>query len=112
MKLEQNKVRECKLSEECIKEMAEMLIERYCTFSEIQRIANANGLHGGIESILSLFNVRGYLITEITVKRFDSQNKTYVKRTLYKIMTDEDYEKWDEEAHKDAKRRLLAAVSY
>lgn len=112
MKCEHHRIRGSKLSEATIKEMAESLKLRYFTFTEVQRMAHKNGLNGGIETILSLFSVRGYLVTEKTVKTFHRKTKSYVKKSVYKILTDEDYEKWDEEAHKDAKRRLLAAISY
>lgn len=111
MKCEQHKVRESKLPEEAIEKMAEVLKSHYCTYSEIRQMADEYGFSGGLESILSLFNVRGYMIAEMKQSTHGRRcNETYLK-TLYKIVTEEDYKIYEEEATKDAKRRLLAAVS-
>ena len=101
-KQEQLKVRKSKVSEEAIKEMADVLKERYLTWKEIDFMAKRAGCNSGIESVLSLFEVRGYKVAEFTNGA----------RTLYKIVTKQDYEKYETEATKDAKRRLLAAISY
>ena len=106
MKVEQRKVRKSKLSEEAIKEMAELLLKHEVSFSEIDNIAKRAGCASGIESVLSLLQVRGYQVAEHSIY------KGSVKRTYYKIVTKEDYEKYEREAHEDAKRRLLATISY
>ena len=103
MKCEQHKTRKSSLPDEAIAEMAEQLSGRFFTFKEFTTLTEAYGYKGSLEVILSLFNVRGYMITEEMSKKH---------KTIYKIVNKEDYEKYDEEAHKDAKRRLLAAVSY
>lgn len=114
MKGEQHKVRKSKLSEDDIIKMADLLKQRYFSFGEISKMTRAYGYRGSKEIIFSLFQVRGYMIAEKTVKvlQYKKKKGTYCNRVVYKIMTEEDYEKYDEEAHKDAKRRLLAAVSY
>lgn len=111
MKCEQHKVRKSKFSEEGIAEIAEALKKNYMGYSEIYAIARKYDMKSGIESLLSLFAVRGYQIAEKSVTYYSIDKKIYVKRTLYKIVTKEDYEKYEMEATKDAKRRLLAAVS-
>lgn len=102
MKTEQHKVRKSKLSEEAIVEIAEALKKNYMGYSEIYAIARKYGQKSGLESLLSLFQVRGYQLAE----QMDG------RRTLYKIVTKEDYEKYEMEATKNAKRRLLATISY
>ena len=105
MKCEQHKVRKSKLPEEVIKEIAELLTERSVCFAEIEKISKRAGCGSGIESVLSLLQVRGYQVAEITISKGSS------KKTLYKIVTKEDYEKYEREATRDAKRRLLETVS-
>ena len=80
MKQEQLKVRKSKLSEDEILQIAEVLKDKYCSFAEIKRMARHYGMRGGIESILSLFNVRGYLVTEETLKIYDVHCKRFMKK--------------------------------
>lgn len=112
MKCEQHKVRKSKLSEEAIEEIAEALKQNYLDWSQLYSMARKYGQRSGIESLLSLFQVRGYQIAEKTDVYFSPRYKKRVTRTLYKIVTKEDYEKYEAEATKDAKRRLLATISY
>lgn len=112
MRCEQHKVRKSKLPEEAIKKMADQLKERYFTINELMSMAQAYGYKGSKEVVLNLFSVRGYLIAEETVRCKKVRRKDYFAKAIYKIVTEEDYKKYDEEVHKDAKRRLLATVSY
>ena len=114
MRREQQKFRKSKLSEEAIKQMAEQLKQRYFSLAEIEKMTQAYGYKGSKEIILSLFAVRGYMIAEETIKvnQYKKAKGTYGNKVVYKIVSKEDYEKYDKEAHEDAKRRLLAAVSY
>lgn len=113
MKIEQHKVRKSKLSDDDIKEMAEQLKQRYFSLSEIEKMTRTYGYKGSKEIIFSLFAVRGYMIAEKTIRiqLCKKAKGVYGNKVLYKIVTAEDYEKYDQEAHKDAKRRLLATVS-
>ncbi|MBO7733365.1 MAG: hypothetical protein J6S67_12445 [Methanobrevibacter sp.] len=113
MKCEQHKVRKSKLSEDVIRKIADQLKQRYFSLSEIEKMTHAYGYKGSKEIIFSLFEVRGYMIAEKTVKilQYKKKKGTYGDRVLYKIVTAEDYEKYEMEATKDAKRRLLATVS-
>ena len=116
MRIDKRKAKASKTPEETILMLAEKLKERYYSGSEMMRLAKAAGFNGTTKTLLSLFQSRGYMVTEevISPKKYIINSRFYKPsdKTVYKIMTDEDYKKWDEEVHADAKRRLLAAVSY
>ena len=111
MRGEQSKVRKSKLSDEILEELANLLKERYLTLGEILAFTESHGYKGGRESVLSLLNERGFMIAETTRYTHDIRHKQVYRTVIYKIITGEDYKKYEEEATKDAKRRLLAAVS-
>jgi hypothetical protein len=56
-----------------------------------------------LEGILCILSSRNYLVIE---------EKIQGKKTYYRIVTKEYYKKIEEEHRENAKRRLLAAVSY
>ena len=101
------KVRACTLKEEELAQLAEEMKKRYFCSKEIEDYVYAN-FHWktNLERILDLLDIRGYLVGE------EERKMAYGYKGLYKIFTKEEYEKIAEEHRENAKRRLLAAVSY
>ena len=114
MRCEQYRTRSSILSDDAIQEIAEQLKDKEFTFPELMAKVSKYNYKGSKEVVLSLFNTRGYLIAEDHITRLQEKKKkgTTCIKIVYKFVTDKDYEEYDEEAHKDAKRRLLATVSY
>lgn len=100
------KHRQCSIPEEVIAELGEELKKRYLSYAEVTGfIFSRCNKNWGIEQIMSVLEARGYLCTE------ERRPVTKGKKTFYKIMTKEDYDKIEKERSENVKRRLLAAVS-
>lgn len=100
----QHLVRESIYPEETIKAIADCLTQRFYTGGELLELCKSYGMHCSTHGILSLLEVRGYLCIET--------DKRPGIRTRYKIVTADDYEKYEKEKTEDAKKRLLATISY
>ena len=101
------KPRQCSIPDEYIAALAEELTIKFMSFGEvIGFMKNCTGKEYSIDALLALLEARGYLVTE------DRKRSTYGFRSYYGIMTKEKYQKIEEEHRENAKRRLLAAVSY
>lgn len=101
------KPRECSIPDNYITELADELEKKYMVFSEvINFVAARTHKNYTIESILCILEARGYLVTQ------ERQKVPHGYKTFYGIMTKEKYEKIAEEHRENAKRRLLAAISY
>ena len=116
MRIERKKAKTCKYSEEAIQELAAKMSERYYTYSEMLHIAEPLGITGTPEMLLSILSSHGFMVSEDIRSPAGLQTKYYrttpKDKTVYKVVTEEDYKKYDEEAHENAKRRLLATISY
>lgn len=99
------KVRGSKTSEDNLRFIAEKLTERFYSALEIRRLSKEYGYTGSREMLFSLLVARGFLITEETISPEG-------KLVVYKVITEADYEKYDEEVHENARKRLLETVSY
>ena len=101
------KPRKSPISEEDIKELAGLLTSKYMGYGEIIDFVKGR-IHKRyeIDSILGCLETRGFLVTQ------ERRRMPYGYKTFYTIMTKEKYEKIEEEHRENAKRRLLAAVSY
>lgn len=99
--------RKCALSEEEIKELAEMMKERFFSYGELRTILiEKYDYKREVFNLLSYLEARGYLIAQETRKsKYGGRNQRY------RVMTKEIYEKIAEERRENAKRRLLEAVS-
>jgi hypothetical protein len=101
------KPRKCSIPDDVLIELGEKLKREYMSWSQIIGfIKEKCNKNWGIESILCVLDQRGYKVAE------GDLNVTYGKQTFYKVFTARDYEKIEEEHRKNAKGRLLAAVSY
>ena len=102
-----HKPRQCSIPDEYIAGLAEELTKKFMSYNEIVGfIKRRTGKVYSMESLLSILEARGFLITE------DRRRTNYGFRSFYGIMTKEKYQKIEEEHRENAKRRLLAAVSY
>lgn len=103
----ERKPRECSIPDEVIKELGERLKHEYLSWNDITSfIHNKCNKNWGIELILCILDTRGYKVAE------GYREVSRGKKTFYKVFTKEDYEKIAEEQRENAKRRLLAAISY
>lgn len=101
------KPRQCSIPNECIAALAEELTKKYMGFSEvINFVAERTHKNYSVEAILCILEARGYLVTQ------ERQKVPHGYKTFYGIMTKEKYQRIEEEHRENAKRRLLAAVSY
>ena len=101
------KPRKCSLSEDEIKELAEMMKKRFFSYGELSKILiEKYGYKREVFNLLSYLEARGYLIAQETRTSKYGGSKNY-----FMVMTKEVYEKIAEEHRKNATRRLLAAVS-
>ena len=106
-KRQKHKPKKCALTESQLSEFAEIMKKRFYSYKELTDILKEKyGYNGVVLSVLDFLNVRGYMIAE------EEHYKKYGYKIYYKVMTPEDYEKIAEEHRENAKRRLLAAVSY
>lgn len=102
-----NKPRQCSIPEEYIKELADELTHRFMTYGEIIDFMQQRcHKRYEVEGILCILEARMFLVTQ------EIQKTPYGKKTCYCIMTKEKYQRIEEEHRENAKRRLLAAVSY
>ena len=101
------KIRKSSIPEDVLTELGERLKKEYMSFTQITGfIKEKCNKNCGIESILCVLDQRGYKVAEGNI------NVTNGKKTFYKVFTAKDYERIEEEHRKNAKGRLLAAVSY
>ena len=101
------KPRRCKIPEEYLTGLAGELTGRYMSYGEvIDYIQSRVNKRYEIDSILTILENRGFLVTQ------EKRRVAHGYKTFYSIMTKEKYEKLEEEHRENAKRRLLAAVSY
>ena len=98
--------RQCALSEEAINKIAVILTTRYFTLAEIRKIAEPYGYKGDPYNLLLYMEARDHLLSQ------EEKKTKYGMKYFYRIMTKEIYEKIEEEHRENAKRRLLAAISY
>lgn len=97
----------CAIPDEVIAALGKELAERYMNYTEVLTyVKNGCNRRLEIEQILCIMEARGYLIAE------EKRRTKYGNKTFYRVMTKEYYEKIAEEKRENAKRRLLAAVSY
>ncbi len=102
-----HKPRPCTIPEECLAELAEELKKKYMSHGEIiEFIGKTCNKRHDLEPILGIMEARGFLIAQ------EKRKVTHGYKFYYTIMTKEKYEKIEEEHRENAKRRLLAAVSY
>ena len=100
------KPRPCALSDEALAEIAKLLSDRFYTHYEIQRIVTEKyGYKGHALAVLNYLESRNYLIATEEIPGCN-------QKVLYRVMTKETYQKIEEEHSENAKRRLLAAISY
>lgn len=100
------KPRQCPLSDQALAEIAKELTHKDYTLAEVTKIIRKYGFKGDPYSVLNYLDARGYLLSQ------DEKKTHYGMKFFYRIMTKEIYEKIEEEHRENAKRRLLAAVSY
>lgn len=101
------KPRQCSIPDEYITALAVELTKKFMSYGEVVSfIKKRTGKVYSMESLLSILEARGFLVTE------DRRRTNYGFRSFYGIMTKEKYQKIEEEHRENAKRRLLAAVSY
>ena len=101
------KPRQCSIPDEYIAALAEELTKKFMSFGEvIGFMKNCTGKQYSIDALLALLEARGYLVTQ------ERRRVTNGYKSFYGVMTKEKYEKIEEEHRENAKRRLLAAVSY
>ena len=105
-KYKRYKPRECYFSDEVLAEIAEKLSQRFYEHGEIQKMVKAYGFTGDAMSVINYLEARNYLVAT------ERKQSKHGFKTNYRVMTKEVYEKIEEEYREDAKRRLLAAVSY
>ena len=99
--------RQCQIPEEYLKELGEELTKRYMAYGEIiAYIKQRCHKRYDLENIIGVMESRGYLIAE------ERQPVKYGFKIFFTVMTKEKYEKIEEEHRENAKRRLLAAISY
>ena len=97
----------CCIPDPVIAALGKELADRFMSYNEVMTfVKNGSNKRVEIELILCIMEARGYLITE-EMRRSKCGNKKY-----FRVMTKEYYEKLEEEHRENAKRRLLAAVSY
>lgn len=101
------KAKKCQVSETVLKEIAIKLKEKFYTGGEISRLAKTYNYPGSVFMLLSLLEARGYLFAEETLGPGSHGND----KVIYKIVTADDYTKYEEEKAENAKRRLLATIS-
>lgn len=103
----ERKPKKCSIPEEEIQKLGKMFSDRYYTNSEITNYFN-NTYHKkwNLELIICVLESRGFLFSQ------ETKRTNYGIKTYYRIMTKDVYEKIAEEHRENAKRRLLAAVSY
>ena len=101
------KPRVCSIPDEYINELASELTSRFMSYGEIiDFIKTRCNKRYDIDNILGYLETRGFLVTQ------ERHKMPYGYKTFYTIMTKEKYAKIAEEHQENAKRRLLAAVSY
>ena len=102
-----NKPRQRDIPEIYLHELAAEMTKRTMGYSEvIDFIKNRCNKRYEITSLLSALEARGYLVMQ------ERRRVANGIKSFYTIMTKEKYEKIEEEHRENAKRRLLAAVSY
>lgn len=101
----QYKPRPTCLSDEALKEIANYLSKRFYRYGEIQQYAAQYGFRGETLTLLNNLESHGYLIASEEVPG-------RMCLVLYRVMTPKVYEEIEKEHQENAKRRLLAAVSY
>ena len=102
-----NKPRACSIPEEVIIELAKTLMQRALSWKEVTDFINTRcHKNWNLENILCVLDTRGYKVAE------GYKTVSYGKKTYYRIYTNAEYERIAEEHQENAKRRLLAAVSY
>lgn len=102
-----HKPRPYTIPEEYLAELAEELKKKYMSHGEIiDFIEKRCNKRHDLEAILGIMEARGFLITQ------EKRRMPYGYKFFYTIMTKEKYEKIEEEHRENAKRRLLAAISY
>ena len=100
------KPKKCCISESEIAMLARMMEKRYYSAKELEELVfNSFGKKAGSLMILTWMDSRSYCITQ------ETRSTGHGSKTFYKIITKDEYEKIAEEKRKNAKRRLLAAVS-
>ena len=99
--------RQSSIPEEYLKDLADELTTKFMGYGEIlDYIKIRCNKRYEVENILSSLEARGYLVA-MEVRRVP-----YGKQNFYSIMNEEKYKKIEEDHRENAKRRLLAAVSY
>lgn len=102
-----NKPRQCSIPEESIAALAKEMTNRFMSYGAIKDYIQKHcNRHVELEAILGILEARGYLVTQ------ERRHTPYGYKHFYTIMTKEKYQKIEEEHRENAKRRLLAAVSY
>ena len=102
-----HKPRRCSIPEEYIVGLAEELTKGFLDYRELLNyIKERTHKRYELDNILGVLEARGFLITE------EKRRTSYGFKTYYTIMTKDKYDKIEEEHRENAKRRLLAAVSY
>ena len=100
------KPRQCPISDEDLAKIAEELTYKDYTLAEINRIIRKYGYKCEAYSVLNYLESRDYLLSQ------EEKKTPHGSKFFYRVMTDEIYIKIEEEHRENAKRRLLAAVSY
>ena len=97
----------CCIPDAVIAALGKQLSQRFMSFNEVMTfVKNGANKSISIELIMCIMEARGYLLTE------EKRRSKFGYKTYYRVMTKEYYEKLEEERRENAKRRLLAAVSY
>lgn len=102
----ERKPRKCLLSEDEIKELAEMMKERFFSYRELSKILSEKyGYKKEVFNFLNYLEAREYLVAQ------ETRATRYGTNTYFRVMTKEIYEKIAEEQRKNAYRRCLEKTS-
>jgi len=97
----------CSIPNAVIAALGEELKKKFMSYNEVMTfVKNGSNKRIEIELIMCIMESRGYLIAE------EKRRTRYGYKTFYRVMTKEYYDQIAEEHRENAKRRLLAAVSY
>ena len=98
------KAKKCSIPDNILTQLVTEMTNNSMCWGEITSFINSRikGAYS-LEGILCILNSRNYMVME---------EKKQGRKTYYRIVNKEYYRKIEEEHRENAKRRLLAAVSY
>lgn len=100
------KPRQCPISDKDLEKIAKDMSYKDCTLAEVRRIVNKYGYNCEPLTVLNYLESHDYLLSQ------DEKKTPHGSKFFYRVMTAEIYRKIEEEHSENAKRRLLAAISY